>query len=75
MIQPGLGNRLIYDVTHRGLSAWLLSFLLSAFYLDLYFTEHLTGIAQSLEVIYGNVEKSLDLACMKIHSHNAIGTG
>ena len=48
MIQPGLGNRLIYDVTHRGLSAWLLSFLLSAFYLDLYFTEHLTGIAQSL---------------------------
>ena len=48
MIQPGLSNRLIHDITHRGISAWALSFLLFAFYLDLYFTEHLAVIAQAI---------------------------
>ncbi|MBY0507240.1 MAG: 4Fe-4S binding protein [Bryobacteraceae bacterium] len=43
-----VANRFTYDLTHRGISAWMLSFLLFAFYLDLYFTEHLSGVAHAL---------------------------
>ena len=39
MIRPGLGDRLAHDVTNRGVTAWLISALLFAFYLVLYFTE------------------------------------
>ncbi|MEW5979278.1 MAG: 4Fe-4S dicluster-binding protein [Acidobacteriota bacterium] len=39
MIKEGRLNRLKHDVTHRGVSAWMLSLLLTAFYLVLYFTE------------------------------------
>ena len=48
MIQPGLSKRLIHDVTHRGVSAWALSIFLFAFFLDLYFYEHLTGVARAI---------------------------
>ena len=41
-------NRLLHDVKNRGISAWFLSAVFTAFYLILYFTEHLTPIAQAI---------------------------
>ena len=43
MVRAGTGNWLVHDVTHRGVTAWLLSGVLFAFYLILYFTESLTA--------------------------------
>ncbi|MEJ7609208.1 MAG: hypothetical protein WKF37_23775 [Bryobacteraceae bacterium] len=40
--------RLAHDVTHRGVTAWLLSALLFTFYLLLYFTETLAPVAAAL---------------------------
>lgn len=48
MVKPGKLNWLAHDLTHRGVTAWLLSGVLFAFYLALYFTEAFTGIAQAL---------------------------
>ncbi len=48
MIRPGRWNRLTHDITHRGVSAWALSALLSGFYVVLYFTEWLTDPAKSI---------------------------
>ncbi len=41
-------NRLLHDVKNRGISAWFLSAVFTAFYLVLYFTERLTPIAQAI---------------------------
>jgi polyferredoxin len=50
MIRPGFGDRLAHDVTNRGVSAWLISAALFAFYLVLYFTEWLTPVALALHL-------------------------
>lgn len=46
MTRAGTWGRLQHDVTNRGVTAWIVAVLLTAFYLDLYYTEHLTGVAQ-----------------------------
>jgi polyferredoxin len=48
MIKSGTAHRLLHDVKNRGITAWLLSLLLTAFYLVLYFTEWLTPIARAI---------------------------
>lgn len=48
MVKEGTWNRLAHDVTHRGVSAWILSAALFAFYLVLYYTEILTGPAKAM---------------------------
>ena len=48
MVKPGTTNLLIHDLTHRGLTAWLLSAVLFSFYLLLYFTEYLTPLAKGV---------------------------
>ncbi|HZT30337.1 MAG TPA: 4Fe-4S dicluster domain-containing protein [Bryobacteraceae bacterium] len=48
MLKQGKANRLAHDLTHRGVTAWLLSAALFAFYLALYFTEGFTGVARAL---------------------------
>jgi ferredoxin-type protein NapH len=48
MIRQTTYHRLAHDLTHRGISAWMLAVLLTAFYLVLYFTEILTPVAQAL---------------------------
>lgn len=46
MIRPGLGGWVSHDIRNRGASAWLLAIALAAFYVVLFYTEWLTGIAQ-----------------------------
>lgn len=48
MTKAGTAHWLLHDVKNRGVTAWLLSGLLTAFYLVLYFTEWLTPVAQAL---------------------------
>ncbi len=48
MIKSGTAHRLLHDVRNRGITAWLLSLLLTAFYLVLYFTDWLTPIARAI---------------------------
>lgn len=48
MIKAGTLHWLRHDVKHRGVSAWLLAALFTAFYLVLYFTEWMTPLAQAL---------------------------
>jgi ferredoxin-type protein NapH len=39
-------DRFLHDLTHRGISAWLLSILLFAFYIILFYTEWFTPVAR-----------------------------
>ncbi|MBN8731612.1 MAG: 4Fe-4S binding protein [Acidobacteria bacterium] len=48
MIKAGTAHWLLHDVKNRGLTAWLLSVLLTAFYLVLYFTEWFTPPARAI---------------------------
>lgn len=48
MVKSGTAQSLLHDVKNRGVSAWIVSFLLTAFYLVLYFTEWLTPVAESI---------------------------
>ena len=48
MTKQGLAGRLAHDLTHRGVSAWILCALLTGFYCVLYFTEGFTGPAKAL---------------------------
>jgi ferredoxin-type protein NapH len=48
MVQPGAVAHLLHDVKNRGLSAWMIAALLTAFYLVLYFTESFTPVARAL---------------------------
>jgi len=45
MVRPGKLNWFVHDITHRGVTAWLLSGLLFAFYIVLYYTEVFTQAA------------------------------
>jgi ferredoxin-type protein NapH len=47
MIRIGLKHRLGHDVKNRGVSAWLLSIVISAFYVVLFFTDWFTALARS----------------------------
>lgn len=47
MTRAGISGWLEHDVKNRGVTAWMLSGLLTAFYLVLYFTEWLTAVAQA----------------------------
>ncbi|MBK7928062.1 MAG: hypothetical protein IPJ98_11420 [Bryobacterales bacterium] len=48
MIKAGNAHWLLHDVKNRGITAWLLSALLTAFYLVLYFTEWFTPPARAI---------------------------
>jgi len=48
VITPTLLGRLHHDVTHRGVTAWIVSALLIGFYILLYFTEELVPVAQAM---------------------------
>jgi ferredoxin-type protein NapH len=48
MVHPGIPARLLHDLKNRGITAWLVSLLLTGFYVLLYFTEYLTPLAQAL---------------------------
>ena len=48
MVRKGKSAWLVHDLTHRGLTAWLLTALLVAFYLLLYLTHFFTPVARSL---------------------------
>jgi polyferredoxin len=48
MTREGVFDRLAHDVTHRGVSAWLLSASLFACYLALYYTELFTTAAKAI---------------------------
>lgn len=48
MTRSGVAQALLHDVKNRGVSAWMLAGLLTAFYLVLYFTEALTPIANAI---------------------------
>ncbi len=48
MVRQGKAAWLAHDLTHRGVTAWLLSALLVAFYLVLYYTELFTGAARAI---------------------------
>lgn len=50
MVRQSIGGRLAHDLTHRGVTAWLLSAALFAFYIALYFTEWLTPLAIALRL-------------------------
>lgn len=50
MIRDTKIDWLTHDLTHRGITAWLLSAVLFAFYLVLYFTEAFTPAAQALNL-------------------------
>ncbi len=50
MIRPSLKDRLAHDVTNRGVTAWLISASLFAFYIVLYFTEWFTPVAHALHM-------------------------
>jgi ferredoxin-type protein NapH len=48
MVRDTPGGRFVHDITHRGVSAWLLAAVLFGFYIVLYYTELLTAPAQAL---------------------------
>ena len=48
MTKPGFWSRLHHDVTNRGPAAWVVAALLLAFYVDLYYTDHLTAAARAI---------------------------
>ena len=48
MVKETAAGKLAHDLTHRGVSAYLLSAILFGFYIVLYFTEWLTPFAKSL---------------------------
>lgn len=48
MVREDLGSRLAHDVTHRGVTAWLLAAALLAFYVTLYYTEWFAPWGQAL---------------------------
>jgi ferredoxin-type protein NapH len=48
MVREGKLSWLAHDLTHRGVTAWLLTALLIAFYLLLYYTELFTGAARAI---------------------------
>ena len=48
MTRAGTAQWLLHDVKNRGVSAWFLSAVFTAFYLILYFTEGLTPVAQAI---------------------------
>ncbi len=48
MTRQGTANWLLHDVKNRGVTAWLLAAVFTAFYLVLYFTEWLTRVAVAL---------------------------
>jgi ferredoxin-type protein NapH len=50
MLREGKINGFVHDLTHRGVSAWILSGLLFAFCILLFFTERLTPVAQVLHL-------------------------
>jgi ferredoxin-type protein NapH len=79
MLRESKINAFVHDLTHRGVSAWILSGLLFAFCILLYFTERLTPVAQVLHLgnkwtLYG-VLYSIAIVAGGIHvirkySHN-----
>ncbi len=48
MIRNTAAARFVHDIENRGISAWILSLLLTSFYLVLYFTEWFTPAARAL---------------------------
>jgi polyferredoxin len=50
MIRATPRGRLAHDITNRGATAWMVSALLFAFYIVLYFTEWLTPVARALHL-------------------------
>jgi len=48
VVRAGAADRLAHDLTHRGVTAWLLSAVLFGFYIVLYFTEWLTPVAAAI---------------------------
>lgn len=48
MTKSGAGHWLLHDVKNRGISAWFLSAVFTAFYIILYFTEWLTPVARAI---------------------------
>ena len=48
MTKPTLSGRLGHDITHRGITAWLLSACLLSYYICLYFTDALDAVAKAL---------------------------
>jgi ferredoxin-type protein NapH len=48
MVRQGKAAWLAHDLTHRGVTAWLLTALLTGFYLVLYYTEIFTGVARAI---------------------------
>lgn len=48
MTRNGTTQWLLHDVRNRGVTAWLLSGVLTAFYLALYFTEWITRVARGI---------------------------
>lgn len=48
MTRAGTAQWLLHDVKNRGITAWLLAVLLTAFYLVLYFTEWFAPVAQAI---------------------------
>ena len=50
MIRATPRGRLAHDITNRGATAWMVSALLFAFYIVLYFTEWLTPVAAALHL-------------------------
>ncbi|MEJ7604839.1 MAG: 4Fe-4S dicluster-binding protein [Bryobacteraceae bacterium] len=47
MVKAGALERLKHDATNRGISAWVIAAALTGFYIVLYYTEFLTGMAQA----------------------------
>ena len=50
MTKPTVLGRIGHDLTHRGVSAWLLSAAIFTYYLLLYFTDALTGAAKFFHI-------------------------
>lgn len=48
MLRQGKTSWLAHDLTHRGITAWLLTAILVAFYLVLYYTEAFTSVAHAI---------------------------
>jgi polyferredoxin len=60
MTGPGWQRKFVHDLTNRGVSAWILSGAIIAFYLVLYFTDALEGPARALGLpskwtLYGTI--------------------
>jgi ferredoxin-type protein NapH len=46
VVRQTIGGRLVHNITHRGVFAWVLAAVLFGFYIVLYYTELFTGAAQ-----------------------------